>query len=392
MRYTKIIYYGFLGISLLSTCQPQTSDKPPIEQLIVKTCDYLWKAQKANGSWGSSVHGLVKSGQAYTPYIIYYLLQVPDSIYPKPPAKKAKAFAFIREQVNEEGILGLANPMVLEYPNYATAYAMMALWQNGEPKDKDLIEKMCSYLVEQQWDESRGLKPEHYAYGGWGFGETLADSNNVGHVDISVSRRVLQALRLVKYEEKQVYEEAQRFLALLQKHPKDGRIQPFAQAPDEVKKLPYNGGFYYSPIVLGANKAKQSPGNEQFSAAYRSYATATADGVLALLASGWQKGDEEVEKAKEWLLAHPDLNFPEGIAQEDPEQWHRVLVLYHLAVRAEAYWALDLENNWQETFVDVLLQKQSEDGSFSNPEGARNKENDPLLGSTLALTALIHCL
>ena len=67
---------------------------------------------------------------------------------------------------------------------------------------------------------------------------------------------------------------------------------------EEVTRNPaFDGGFYFSPIVLGANKGRieRSAGDEPSRAFFRSYATATCDGVLALLAAGVDPKDQRTE-------------------------------------------------------------------------------------------------
>jgi hypothetical protein len=361
-------------------CQTPRTDR----DYTARTCAYLWSKQSADGGWHSEVHGLLKGGKAYTPFIVWHLLAVPDEIYPKSPEKIQKALHFIRKNI-KNGVLG-AEGIVLEYPNYATAYALRVLVKYGNAAaDKPLIDRMKNYLASQQFNEKRGVQPENVAYGGWGFGETNLSKGEVGHTDLSNTRRVLQALRAAGHTHAETYQQAVQFLQICQKHPEDTRKQPIQPENDSVRNH-YDGGFYYSPIVTPANKGLLKDGF------FRSYATAACDGILALLAVGTKPTDEKLQAAKRWLETHPELNSPEGIPLDHPEGWNQVMILYHLAVRAEAYQALQIKGNWKAQMLNLLLTKQQPDGSFSNPEGARNKENDPLLGSTLALTALWICM
>ncbi|NJO00581.1 MAG: hypothetical protein HC880_01855, partial [Bacteroidia bacterium] len=98
------------------------------------------------------------------------------------------------------------------------------------------------------------------------------------------------------------------------------------------------------------------------------------------------------KQAFDWLQTREQWIVPAGIPTDDPDQWHRVLVLYHAAVRAEAYAAMGYYAHWPAVLADWLAGQQAPDGSFSNPEGARNKEDDPLLGSSLAILALVNSL
>ena len=121
---------------------------------------------------------------------------------------------------------------------------------------------------------------------------------------------------------------------------------------------------------------------------WESYATATADGLTGLLATGCNTNDRHVLMALEWLKDHPVLNFVEGIPQDDPAQWHLVMRYYHLATRAEAYAYAGYFEGWPGEINALLSAEQLADGSFKNPMGAPNKEDDPLLATTFAIIAL----
>lgn len=380
----KLIIYPLLLCSFILGCNAKKQSE--LDIITSKTCAYLWSQQQSDGSWRSATHGLLKNGIAYTPFILYALLKVPDEIYPKSKEKINKSLAFIRENIRENGIMGKSD-FVLEYPNYATAYALMVLTQFGEDKDKALIEKMKHYLIQQQFDENRNISPTHPAYGGWGFGETRLGKGEVGHVDLSNTRRVLEALQIASSLQVGIKQKAKAYLRISQKHPEEKRVQPDVRINDSLKTF-YDGGFYYSTAITAANKAKQAPQTSDLQAYYRSYATATCDGILALFAIGEKEQDEAIQSAKKWLLTNPQWEYPAGIPTEDPDQWHLVMVFYHIAVRAEAYQKLHIKGNWKKEVLNLLKNKQNADGSFANPLGARNKENDPLLASTFALIAL----
>ena len=345
-------------------------------------CQFLWVQQEEDGGWHSGTHGFLRGGQAWTPYVLHALLEAPDVHCEKPPRQVQAALDFIRQHTNAAGVLGLADPDILEYPNYATAYAVRVLVRAGEPADSALIDKMAAYLAAQQFVEARGVEGDDWAYGGWGFGEQGLPPGSVGHVDLSHTRRVLQALREAGYNNAETYRKAGIFLCLLQK------------STDRLgaDTSHFDGGFFASPVIITVNKAGRVPGASAKRPVFRSYATTTSDGVLALLAAGVAPDDQRMQAAIDWLRQHPGWAYPGGIPQDDPAQWHRVLVFYHLAVRAEAYAALQEPGSWREEVVHLLAEKQHEDGSFANPYGAPNKEDDPMLATAMAVQALSHAL
>jgi len=366
---------------ILNSCQFFTP-KPQSETVLQKACNFLWSKQSEDGAWHSETHGIMKGGESLTAFILWTLLEVPDSAYRKPKQQIQKGLDFIRNHINSTGVLGLSDEYVMDYPNYATSYALRILSKYGSNKDEPLIEKMKTYLLSQQFTEQRGIEPSHLAYGAWGFGEEL-QSGMTGHVDLSHTRRILQALKMTEVDSDSTFLKARSFLLLLQKYPSKTTQQP---VENQNNSTPFDGGFYASSVTLGTNKGGILNNGE--SEYYASYATATCDGLLALLASGYSKNDEPVQAAFKWLINYPELNFPQGMDENDSGQWHLVMVFYHLSARAETYKAIDHEGNWRNEMNAIISKKQSEDGSFSNPNGAPNKEDDPLLATALAIIAL----
>ena len=166
-------------------------------------------------------------------------------------------------------------------------------------------------------------------------------------------------------------------------------IERFPGFPGEEggSRIPFDGGFFFSPVVLVANKALWEKPAGEIAAHFRSYATATADGALALLAAGVPASDERVVAARRWLAEHAAVD-PQGIPANHPEPWVAALRFYHLAAFAEAASALAIEGDWRARFAKRLAALQRPDGSFANDASPLMKEDDPILATTLALVAL----
>ena len=360
-------------------------EKPSV---LYQAVDYLWSQQAEDGGWHSQKHGIMKDGQAHTPFVLFALLQVPEIIYPTPEKKVQKALAFIRRNTNESGVLGLNNPNILEYPNYATSYALRVLIEHNDPADKELIRRMEGYLHAQQFDEDRGIPSHHPAYGSWGFGEINLSPGTTGHVDISHTRKVLEALLESGIRDSIAFVHASEFLGLLQ----NTQVQNSVQIPivNRTAEIPFDGGFYITPVIPTANKGGwEKDISNGFT--YRSYATATCDGILALLATGASEDDPRVVAALQWLERHSELDYPEGIPENHPGQWRNAMVLYHLWVRSEVYHHLDQPGNWKEEIPKVLNRFSYQQRGFSNPLGAANKEDDPLLATAMAVMTMVNC-
>lgn len=325
------------------------------------------RQQAADGGWHSAHYATLRSGSALTPL---YLVVCNKSL---PVDSRSNAIAFVRRSVNADGVVGCDDPELPEYPNYATSLALQCLAAAKVDADRPLVERMSAYLLGQQYCEANGFGPDHECYGGWGFGGVRPVGDSPGHMDIGHTRHVLQALRAAGHDDPATYARAESFLARMQK-----RSTPAC-----------DGGFYFSPIVHAANKGGETTidGVRYF----RSYATATCDGVLALLACGASRDDERVQDAADWLRRHPRLDYPEGVLEGTDTNWSASIRFYHFAVRAECYAALDWPGDWRRELREIILKLQQPDGSYVNREGFLMKEDDPLLCTALAVFALANC-
>lgn len=342
---------------------------PPLDtaqQLLDRACRYLWSKQGDDGGWHSETHGLLRSGQALTPFVLHALLEAEPQMTQQHRDKVQRALDFIRSSVNSDGVVGLGDPDVAEYPNYASAFAVRCLVAAGGQPDRDLIELICRYLKSQQFSDERGFGRDHPVHGAWGFGGPLPLGGSPGHVDISYTRHVLEALHDADAIDEELASRAQLFLNRMQRE----------------------GGFYFSPVVGAANKGRTAASEDGEGIIYLPYATATSEGVLALVASGVKLDDRRVLGALEWLEAHPDLDHPGGIPLDHPEKWGQVLFYYHVAIRGEIAIANGKSDYLLEPLTILLADRQRVDGSFVNPHGTLMKEDDPILATALAITAL----
>ena len=364
---------AWLGAMLLLAVPPLTvgcsEPKTPHDRAIARACAYLWSQQGADGGWHSEEYGLLRSGQSLTPLVLWTLVQVPGAAAVRSNRGTLRATAFLQAQMRKDGALGLSDPMFQDYPNYATGLAMQALTKLAGRDEA--VRKMRSYLLGQQFQESLGYGPDDAAFGGWGMGGEPRLAPNPGHMDLSMTRVVLQGLATMPPDtmprkEADTFLRARRFLARCQND---------------------DGGFYFSPVKLGANKGGRD-GDE-----FKSYGSTTADGILSLLATGVPPDNKELQRARDWLVAHHRIDQVPGIPADNPSNWHRGLRFYYLAASARAFQELGVDQapagrGWREDLVKTLLAAQRDDGSWVNQIGTQ-KEDDPLIATCLALQALV---
>lgn len=311
-----------------------------------RAAKYLWSQQGEDGGFHSTTYGLLRSGQSLTPFALLALLRLPDTESSSPPDAIDRALAFIKAHTNSGGALGLIDNTVADYPNYATALAVSAMVKSRTAG----YEPMLAHLRAQQFSEANGWTPRDAPYGGWGMGGEIHRPPEAGHVDLSMTRYVLEALQL-------------------------SGVSP--SDPAIIRALTYlqrsqntDGGFYFSPVNPEINKAGERAGS------FVSYGTATADGVLALRAAGVSGEDPRITKAIAWLKDHHQADRAPGFDDSSGQPWGAGLRFYYAHAISQVLPGLPIE-----------LPPQSGDGSFRNPVNLV-KEDDPLIATSFALYAM----
>jgi len=328
---------------------------------------YLWSHQEADGGWHSHTYGLLRSGQSLTPFVLDALLEVPEDEYPQPRAGVDQALAFIRAHTLV-GAVGTSDRDIPDYPNYSTALAVSALCRAHRAGWEAQIAPMIAYLRLQQFTEQNGWRPPDPAFGAWGMGGDRRTPPDTGHVDLSMTRYVLDALRAAgTVDSDPAFIAARVFVE---------RCQNFnPHRPDDS-----DGGFFFSTTESDTNKAGQD-GNH-----FRSYGTTTADGILALLATGHPPTGARVVAAQRWLTSHHrDMAVP-GFTGEAYRRWPQGLAFYYSASSARAFRMLQVDTG--DGVLRGLQQTQRADGSWVNPENLV-KEDDPLMATPFAVRALV---
>ena len=343
----KIDRRTFLFSTLAAAaCSRSTERAAPLR----KGAQFLWSQQSGDGAFRSRTYVAMRSGQSLTPFCLNSLLQVPESILPLPAGAIDRALDFIQRNVNADGMLGLMDTTSPDYPNYATALAVRAIIRAKRASWQQDMAPMVAALRTRQLTEDHGWKPDDPAYGAWGAGDTIPTAPNAGHVGISTVRFVLDALAAAGVP---------------------GADPMMHRAVTFLKKLQNpDGGFFFSNVNPEANKAGGANGS------FASYGSATADGLLALVAAGVPEDDDRVNRARTWLYNnhHPDRAC--GLDAPANRAYATGLRFYYGAAVTKASPGLP-----------VLLPIQKPDGSWRNSNNIV-KEDDPLIATACALVIL----
>jgi hypothetical protein len=347
---------------LLAGCAPTP------RQSLRQAVSWLWSRQEADGGWHSHTYGLLRSGQALTPFVLEALLEVPEAVVPQPRERVDRALAFIHDCTQPGGALGVADRDIPDYPNYATALAVRAICRARRPGWQAQLAPMVAYLRSQQFTEQNGWHPQDRVYGAWGMGGDRRTPPETGHVDLSMTRYVLDALRAAGAADPDPAFAAARIFV--------ERCQNF----DSANPNGADGGFFFSTTEADTNKAGQDGDH------FRSYGTTTADGILALFATGQAASHPRVIAAQRWLSDHHrDMAVP-GFVGGAYQRWPKGLAFYYSAASAEAFRTLNVDAGGG--VASGLLRTQRGDGSWANPENLV-KEDDPLIATPFAVRALV---
>ncbi|MBI4613984.1 MAG: terpene cyclase/mutase family protein [Planctomycetes bacterium] len=337
------------------------------------------KVSHEDGGWHSETYGILRPGRALTPFALHAIARSGRTI---DPGVLARAIAFLDGKTTEAGAIA-AGGGVLDYPNYATALAVLALVDLRCRGWESRVRRMVDYLLADQLADPLGWTPADAAYGGWGFGGSPRSRPTVGpptvNPDLSVTALVLSALGAG---------------GVARDHPARGRALAFAL---RCQELGSNGGFIFNPVDLSNNKAGP-PGADGVRVRVLPYATATTDGLYVLLACGLGPRDSPVAAAIRWLGAHPSLDAPEGFEAPGPPRWDLGLRFYYWWSAARAMRALEAAGgrallpwpDWREQISRRVLDLARPDGTWSNPV-ALSREDDPLVATPFAILTLDLC-
>jgi hypothetical protein len=336
---------------LLAALAGASCSRAPVASPLRRAVQFLWAQQDADGGFHSKTYGLLKSGQSLTPFVLDALLDVPASVAAAPEGAVDKALAFLARNTNADGSLGLMDSAAADYPNYSTALAISAMAKAKRSGWQRMAEPMVGSLRAQQFSEANGWKRSDAPYGAWGMGGPIHHPPDAGHVDLSMTRYVLEGLRAARVPASDPT--IARALVHLER----------SQNPD--------GGFFFSTVDMDINKAGDENGRGH------SYGTATADGVIALRAAGVPVTDPRVDRAMKWLRQHHRPDRAPGFDVAPYLAWATGLRFYYGASVTRAAPGLP-----------VLLPPQREDGSYWNSNNLV-KEDDPLIATAFAVRVLV---
>jgi len=281
-----------------------------------------------------------------------------------------KGLAVIEKNVRADGGIYVEGT---RHRNYETSLCVLALSkanQNGK-YDKALA-RADKFLKGLQWDDEEGKSESDPAFGGAGYG---------GHSrpDLSNTSFLIEALKASGTgPDDEAMQKALIFVS---------RCQNLESPHNQFEFAPKNpdGGFYYTIAAGGTSQAGETPNG-----GLRSYGSMTYAGLKSMIYAGVDRNDPRVKAAVSWLSKH-------YTTEENPGMGNAGL-FYYYQMAAKSLHALDQDefktddgksHNWRADFLQELVSRQQDNGSWLNDNG-RWMEQDPNLVTGYALLALAH--
>jgi hypothetical protein len=274
---------------------------------------------------------------------------------------------------------------------------VQVLSQPAHDRHRKARDAWLAYLRARQLTEDLGWQPADKPYGGWGYAPHLPRKPGPGEPlppltesNLSATTFALEALRAAQVAaDDPTLRKALVFVE---------RCQNYGPEPDRRDPVFDDGGFFFiydDPVRNKAGVAgKDREGRDRFA----SYGSTSADGLRALLLCGETRDAPRVVAARTWLQTHFRSDLHPGHFAPDREHNRGAVYYYYASSVARALQAAPIVNSpthpepfrWAEHLAESLLQRQREDGSWSNPL-VPQREDDPLVATSFAALALATC-
>ena len=292
---------------------------------------------------------------------------------------------------------GLEDPaLVVPHRVYATALLVLARRLRGASSAE--VGELTAWLGGAQVHERQGYDPIDSRYGAWSYYDGYR--SEALRTDVSTARYALQALDAAGLaRDHPVWERAGLYLQAVQN-------QSLVTAPEDrdhlAERRARDGGFGFTPRN---SKAGQDLVGDAL-IVWRSYGSATADGLLGLLAvrgidhrsraDAPLPEDPQIQAALRWLARRYTLVENPGFG-DDPVGWGQGLVFYYLAALAEAFHRAGVQavvepggrrRLWAEELALQLGDLHGRKGYRFQSESGLMHEDEPVIAASFAVVAL----
>jgi hypothetical protein len=362
-----------------------------IKTSLTAASEFLAASQEADGAWRSTIYGPLKDGPSLTSHIAATLAacQVEKSYEILQRARK-----YLVDLIAADG--HFAPGASVTYPVYTAAGAIMALSQSANQRHAKPRAAWITLLRSHQLGAQLGWQPADPAYGGWSYAHEPPSpilgkpASPLAEPNLSATVFAIDGLQTAgSADTDPAFQAAKRFVQ---------HCQNWITDPQRRDPRFDDGGFCFVLNDPVRNKAGKAGADDDGHMRYKSYGSATADGLRALLACGVASDHPRVVAARRWLVDHFSAESHPGDYPEDRGHLREAVFYYYTSSIAQAFSALtaqahdsaDLPPAWPERLATALLSRQNTDGFWTNP-AVDTREDDPLVATPLAMRALLTC-
>ncbi len=336
---------------------------------------WLLRRQSADGGWRSETYGQMRRGVGNTALAVYSLAGLGKS--PDIDTRRAieRGHDFLTHSIDSRGFVRSPEGST-EHPVYATALTLLSVCRAGAIENPGARERMSAFLLASQQSEAQGWSSGEPEFGGWhDFLGREPREQFPNCTNVSVTSFALEALAAN---------------ATLSAGARKFAIAYLARCQRLDEKGSDHGGFWFAPQPAdprnkaGAENAQGDLGQTSVPEA-RAYGTATADGLVALLACGRDGEELRVKAAIGWLGRHFRDDRVPGVPDGEEFDAAREGLLYyyyHALARVARLAPRAVTAEWRASLVAAIVGRQQADGSWQNACGLM-QEDDPLI-ATLA--------
>lgn len=358
---------------VVSQSKPDISFRLEVENSIGKGLTWLAGTQQAGGYWGQVEY------PAMTALILTAFNGDPSTFYKRKYEQNIKSgYEYLVSNVKPDGsIYGK------DLKNYNTAISMTAFLVANNTAYEPILKNGRKYLISQQDDFGEKGMGDHPLDGGVGYGGRYKNS------DMNNTTAALEALYYTRYLKNDVandpdakdlnWKAVTQFITRSQNLP-GHNDQPWVSGDPDNK-----GGFVYFPENSKAGETTRPDGK----VAFRSYGSASYNGLLSYIYAQMDKNDPRVKAVVDWLARNYTLDENPGLGQDG------LYYYYHTMAKALSIAGIDTltltdgrKINWRKDLTNRLLNLQNADGTWVNKQSARYWEKDPHLVTAYALLTL----
>lgn len=358
---------------VVTQSQPDVSLRNEAENAIGKGLTWLANKQQPGGWWAQTEH------PALTAMILTAFQGDPSNFYKRKYEQNIKlGYDYLASNVKPDGSI-----YVKDLKNYNTALSMMAFLVANNTAYEPILKNGRKFLISQQDDFGDKGMGDHPLDGGMGYSGSYKNS------DINNTTLALEALHYTRYLKSDVandpetkdlnWKAAAQFISRTQ-NLQGTNDQPFASNDPDNK-----GGFVYFPENSMAGQATLPDGK----VVYRSYGSASYNGLLSLTYAQVDVKDPRVKAVLDWLNRNYSLEENPGMGQAG------LFYYYHMMAKGLSLAGVDTltlkdgkKLKWRPALAKRLLDLQASDGSWVNQQNGRFWERDPHLVTAHAILTL----